>query len=172
METEKQNNYYVVNQFQANVPFLHPLKTAETLLFFRCVLGVKKGNIGLKWVDNSGREIISIRNNATLIYGINGQNTTSTSASNNNVINGVTIFISEKFKGSCEWYFKSDIAEFQLVYTNKIKLKTFIDKIRNLTKFSIFFSSSFKLLMTSSIDRRKTWRIWKSYFWQRFINWW
>ena len=98
---EKQN-YYVVNQFQANVPFLHPLKTAETLLFFRFVLGVKKGNIGLKWVDNSGREIISIRNNATLIYGINGQNTTSTSASNNNVINGVTIFISEKFKGSCE----------------------------------------------------------------------
>ena len=52
--------------------------------------------------DNSGREIISIQNNATLIYGINGQNKTSTSASNNNVINGVTIFISEKFKGSCE----------------------------------------------------------------------
>ena len=98
METEKQSNYYVVNQFQANVPFLHPLKTAETLLFFRCVLGVKKGNIGLKWIDNSGREIISIQNNATLIYGINGQNTTSTSASNN-VINRVTIFISEKFKG-------------------------------------------------------------------------
>ena len=54
---EKQN-YYVVNQFQANVPFLHPLKTAETLLFSRCVLGVNKGNIGLKWVDNPGREII------------------------------------------------------------------------------------------------------------------
>ena len=102
METEKQNNCYVVNQFQANVPFLHPLKTAETLLFFRCVLRVRKANNDLKWVDNSGREIISIRNNATLIYGINGQNTTSTSASNNNVINGVTIFISEKFKGSCE----------------------------------------------------------------------
>ena len=102
METEKQINYYILNQFQANVPFLHPLKTAETLLFFRFVLGVKKGNIGLKWVDNSGREIISIRNNATLIYGINGQNTTSTSASNNSVINGVTIFISEKFKGSCK----------------------------------------------------------------------
>ena len=98
METEKQTNYYVVNQFQANVPFRHPLKTVETLIFFRCVLEVKKGSIGLKWVDNSGREIISIRNNATLIYGINGQNTTSTSASNN-VINGVTIFISEKFKG-------------------------------------------------------------------------
>ena len=62
---------------------------------------VKKGNIGLKWVDDSGREIISIRNNTTLIYGINGQNTTSTSASNN-VINGVTIFISEKFKGLSE----------------------------------------------------------------------
>ena len=74
---------------------------AETLLFFRCVHGVNKGNIGLKWVDNSGREIISIRNNATLIYGINGQNTTLASASNNNVINGVTIFISDKFKGSC-----------------------------------------------------------------------
>ena len=59
---------------------------------------VKKGNIGLKWVDNSGREIISIRNNTTLIYGINVQNTTSTSASNDNVINGVTIFISEKFR--------------------------------------------------------------------------
>ena len=160
METEKQNNYHVINQFQANVPFLDPLKTAETLLFFRCVLGVKKGNIGLKWIDNSGREIISIQNNATLIYGINGQNTTSTSASNNNVINGVTIFISEKFKGSCEWYFKSDIAEFEFDYTNKIKLKTFIDKIRNLTKFSIFFSSSFKSLMTWSIDGRKTWRIW------------
>ena len=97
-----QNNYSVVNQFQANVPFLHPSKTAETLLFFLCVLGVKKENTGLKWVDNSGREIISIRNNATLIYGINAQNTTSTKASNNNVINGVTIFISEKFKGSCE----------------------------------------------------------------------
>ena len=102
MEAEKQNNCYVVNQFQANVPFLHPLKTAETLLFFRCVLGVKKGNNDLKWVDNSGREIINIRNNATLIDGINGQNTTSTSASNNDVINGVTIFIPEKFKGSCE----------------------------------------------------------------------
>ena len=83
MVTEKQTNYYVVNQFQANVPFRHPLKTAETLMFFRCVLGVKKGNIGLKWVDNSGREIKSIRNNATLIYGINEQNITSTSTSNN-----------------------------------------------------------------------------------------
>ena len=56
----------------------------------------------LKWVDNSFKEIISIRNNATLIYDINVQNTTLTSASNNNVINGVTIFISEKFNGSCE----------------------------------------------------------------------
>ena len=102
MEIEKQNNCYVVNQFQANVPFLHPLKTAETLLFFRCVLRVRKANNDLKWVDNSGREIISIRNNATLIDGINGQNTTLTSASNNSVINGVTIFIPEKFKGSCE----------------------------------------------------------------------
>ena len=159
MEPGKQNNYYVVNQFQADVPFLHPLKTVETLLLFWCVLGVKKGNIHLKWVDNSGREIISIRNNATLIYSINRQNTTSASASNN-VINGVTIFISEKFKGSCEWYFKSDIAEFEFDYTNKIKLKTFIDKIRNLTKFSIFFSSSFKRLMAGSIDGRKTWREW------------
>ena len=101
METEKQNNYFVANQFQADVPFLHPLKTAETLLFFRFVLGVKKGSIGLKWVDNPFREIINIRNNTKLIYGINVQNTTSTSTSNNNVINGVTIFISEKFKGSC-----------------------------------------------------------------------
>ena len=67
-------------------------------MFFRCVLGVKKGNIDLKWAGNAGWEIISIRNKATLIYGINGQNTTSTSASNT-VINGVTIFISEKFKG-------------------------------------------------------------------------
>ena len=115
METENQN-YYVVNQFQANVPFLHPLKTAETLLFFRFVLGVKKGNIGLKWFDNSGREIISIQNNATLKYGINGQKRTSTSASNNNIINLVSIFISEKFKGSCQCYFKSDIAEFELDY--------------------------------------------------------
>ena len=123
-------------------------------------------------LDNSGREIISIRNNATLIYGINAQNTTLTKVSNNNVINGVTIFISKKFKGSCEWYFKSDIAEFEFDYTNKIKLKTFIDKIRNLTKFSIFFSSSFKSLMTWSIDGRKTWRVWKTYFWQRFIDWW
>ena len=32
MGTEKQNNY-VVNQFQANVLFLHPLKMAETVLF-------------------------------------------------------------------------------------------------------------------------------------------
>ena len=59
-ETVKQTNYYVANQFQANVPFLHPLKMAEALLFFRFVLGVKKGNIGLKWVDNSDREIISM----------------------------------------------------------------------------------------------------------------
>ena len=80
METEKQNNYSVANQFQANVHFLHPLKTAETPLFIWYVLGVKNGNIGLKRVDNSGKEIISIRNNATLIYGINAQNTTSTSA--------------------------------------------------------------------------------------------
>ena len=151
METEKQNKYSVVNQFQANVPFLHPLKTAETLLLFWCVLGVKKGNIHLKSVDNSGREIISIRNNATLIYGINGQNTTSTSASNN-VINGVTIFIL--------LYFKLDIVEFEFDYTNKTKLKTFTDKIRNLTKFSIVFSFSFKPLMTWSIDGRKTWRVW------------
>ena len=66
METEKQNNYYVVNQFLANVPFLRPLKTAETLLFFRCVLGEKKGTIGLKWVDNSFREIISITTLSTV----------------------------------------------------------------------------------------------------------
>ena len=65
-----------------------------------------------------------------------------------------------------------DIAEFQFDYTNRIKLKTFIDKIRNLTKFSIFFSSSFKSLMTWSIDGRKTWRVWKTYFWHRFIDWW
>ena len=74
-ETEKQNNYYVVNQFQANVTFLHALKTAENLLFFLCVLVVKKGNIGIKWVDNSCREIISIRKNVTLSYCINVQNT-------------------------------------------------------------------------------------------------
>ena len=123
MKTEKQNNYYVVNQFQANVPFLHPLKTAETFLFFRCVLGVKKGNIGLKSVDNSGKEIISIRNNATLVYGINGQSATSASASNNNVINHFTIFISEKFKGSCQWYFKLNIAEFEFDYANKNKIE-------------------------------------------------
>ena len=157
--SEKQNNYYFVNQFQANIPFLHPLKMAETLLFLRCVLAVKKGNIGLKWVDNSFREI-SIRNNATSIYGINVQNTTSTSASNKNVINGVTIFISEKFNGSCKWYFKSDIAEFEFDYTSKIKLKAFVVKIRNLTKFSIFFSSSFKHLITWSTEGRKTWRVW------------
>ena len=147
METEKQTNYYVVNQFQANVPFQHPLKTAETLMFFSMCPWAKERKHWPKWVDNSGREIIGIRENATLIYGINGQNTTSASASNKNLINGVTIFISQKFKGSCEWHFKSDIAEFEFDYTNKIKLKTFIDKIRNLTKFSIFFSSSFKPLM-------------------------
>ena len=148
METEKQNNCSVVNQFQANVAFPHPIKTADALLFYRCVPGVKKGNIGLKWADNSGREMISIRNSATLIYGKNVQNTTCTSASNNNVINGVTIFISEKFKGSCECYFKLHNAEFEFDYTNKIKLKTFTDKIRNLTTFSIFFSFLVKPLMT------------------------
>ena len=116
METEKQTNYYVVNQFQEIVHLLHPLKTAETLLFFWCVLVVKKGNIDLKWVDNSGREITSIWNNTTLIYGINGQNKTSASASSNNVINSVTIFISEKFKCSCQWYFKSDIVEIEFDY--------------------------------------------------------
>ena len=51
METETQTNYYVVNQFPANVPFRHTLKTVETLMFFRYVLGVKKEKIGLKWVD-------------------------------------------------------------------------------------------------------------------------
>ena len=160
METEKQTNYYIANQFQTNVPLQHPLKTAETLMFFRYFPGAKKGNIGLKWVDNSGREIISIRNNSTLIYGINGQNTTSTSP-RNNVINGVTIFIFEKFKGLCEWYFKLDIAEFEFDYAKKIKLKTFIDKICNVTEFSIFFSSSFfKPLMTWSFGGRTTWRVW------------
>ena len=168
METEKQTNYYVVNQFQTNVHFWHPLKTAE-ILFFRCVLGVKKGSIGLKWVDNSGREIICIQNNATLIYSINGQKITSRSASNN-VTNSATIFIPAKFKGLWEWYFKSNIAEFELDYAKKIKSKTFIDKIRNLTKFSILFSSSFKHslfyrlwfkpLMTWSFDGRKAWRVW------------
>ena len=39
MEPGKQNNYYVVNQFQADVPFLHPLKTVETLLIFDVSLG-------------------------------------------------------------------------------------------------------------------------------------
>ena len=109
------------------------MKTAETLLFFLWVLGVKKENIGLKWVVNIDREIISIRNNTTLIYGINVQNKTSISASNSNVINGITIFISEKFK-------KIQIAEFEFGNTSKIKLKTFIYKIGNLRKFSIFFS--------------------------------
>ena len=160
METKKRNNYSAVNQFQANVPFLHPLKTAETLLIFWCVIRVKKGNIGLKWVDNSGRETISMRNSATLIDGLNAQNTTSTSASNNNVINSVPIFVSEKFEDLCEWYFKSDIAEFEFDCTNKTKLKTFTDKMRNLTKFSIFFSFPFKPLMTWSIYGRKTWRAW------------
>ena len=32
-------------------------------------------------------------------------------------------------------------------WITQTKLKTFIDKVLNLTKFSIFFSSSFKLLM-------------------------
>ena len=130
-------------------------KRQKPSCFFWCVLWVKKGNIDLKWVNNSGREIIRIRKNAALIYGINGQNASSKSASNN-VINGVTIFISQKFRGSCEWYFKSDIAEFEFDYTSKIKLKPFINKIGNLTKFSIFFSSSFKSLMTWRIDGRKT----------------
>ena len=160
METEKQNNYSILNQFRANLPLLHSLKTAETLLFFWCVLGLKKGNIDLKWVDNSGREILRIRNKTTLTYDINAQNATSTSASNNNVINGATIFISEKFKGSCEWQFKSDIAEFKFDYMNKIKLKTFIDKIRNLTKFSIVFSFSSKPSKTWSIDGTKTLTVW------------
>ena len=99
MGREKQNNYYVVNQFLANVPFLHPLKTGETLLLFRCAIRIKKRKIGQKRVNNLDKEIISIRNNATLIYGIN----LIQLASNNNVISGITIFISEKitqqFKG-------------------------------------------------------------------------
>ena len=71
-----------------------------------------------------------------------------TSTSNNNVINGVNVFISEELKGSLEWYFKSDTAGCEFGYSNKIKLKTLIDKISNLTKFSIFFSPLFKPLMT------------------------
>ena len=42
----------------------------------------------------------------------------------------------------------NQILQFQFDYRNKIKLKTFINKIRNFTKFSIFFPSSFKPLMT------------------------
>ena len=157
METEKQNNYSVANQFQTIVHFLHPLKMTETLLFIWYVLGVKKGNIGLKRVDNSGKEIISIRNNATLIYGINAQNTTSTSASNN-VINGVTIFISEKFKG-LQVILSIKYCRIWIWSRKKNKIEN-IGKIRNLTKFSIFFFSTFKPLMIWSSDGRKTWRIW------------
>ena len=40
------------------------------------------------------------------------------------------------------------LQDLNLDYTNKIKLKTIIDKIHNLTKFYIFFSFSFKPLMT------------------------
>ena len=82
--------------------FSTPLENGRNPLVFLMCPWVKKGNIGLKLVDISGREIISIRDNTKLIYGINGQNATSTSASNSNVISRVTIFISEKFKGSCE----------------------------------------------------------------------
>ena len=74
----------------------------QMFLFYTPSKRVKKGNIGLKWVDNSGRETISMRNSARLIDGLNAQNTSSTSASNNNFINSVTIFFSEKFKGLCE----------------------------------------------------------------------
>ena len=34
----------------------------------------------------------------------------------------------------CECCFKSDIAEFEFDHAKKIKLKTFIDKMRNLNK--------------------------------------
>ena len=43
MGTEKQNNYYVVNQFQANVPFLHPFKNVRNpFVFPMCPWGKKK----------------------------------------------------------------------------------------------------------------------------------
>ena len=48
------------------------------------------------------------------------------------------IFISEKFKGSCEIYFKSDIAEFEFDYRNKIKLKT-SKKYVTLPSFPFYF---------------------------------
>ena len=60
----------LLTNFRQMFLFDTPWKRQKPSCFFRCVLGVKKGNIGLKWVDNSGREILSIRNNATLIYGI------------------------------------------------------------------------------------------------------
>ena len=109
------------------------------------MLGVKKGNISLKWVNNSGMEIISIRNNATLIYGINRQNTTSANASNN-VIKGVTIFTSKKFKGLCEWCFKSDIAEFEFDYVKKI-----IHQKHSWTKYVILLSFPFSFLLRLSL---------------------
>ena len=133
----------LLTNFRQMFLFDTPWKRQKSSCFFRCVLGVKKGNIGLKWVDNSGMEI-SIRNNATLIYGINGQNTTSTSASNN-VINGVTIFISEKFKGLYEWNFKSDIAESEFDYAEKINWK------HSSTKYVILLSFPFSFLLHLSL---------------------
>ena len=172
METEKQTNYYVVNQFQANVPFLHPLKTAETLMFFSMCPWAKERKHWPKWVDNSGREIIGIRENAALIYGINGQNTTSASASNN-AINGVNIFISGKCKGLCEWYFKSDIAEFEFDYVKQIKLKTFIDKNVILQTFPFSFLLRLSLWWPEVLtEGRPEGYDWITYFRHRFIDWW
>ena len=115
---ESKTTTMLLTNFRQMFIFYIPWKRQKPCCFW-CILGVKKGNIDLKWVDNSGREIISIRNKATLIYSINGQNTTSTSASNNNVINGVTIFISEKFKVSCEWSLNQILQSFNLITRTK-----------------------------------------------------
>ena len=154
MGREKQNNYYVVNQFLANVPFLHPLKTGETLLLFRCAIRMKKRKIGQKRVNNLDKEIISIRNNATLIYGINLIQLRQLLAITTLSAVSLSSFPRKShsnLKVNLQWFnsrrFVRVILPIRYWLHEQDKVENIIDKIRNFTKVFIFFSSSFKSLM-------------------------
>ena len=58
-----------INQFQASVPFLYPLKTSKVKRFF----DVFRGYVGLKWVKYNYRWLWKVRNpnNHRLLFNVN-----------------------------------------------------------------------------------------------------
>ena len=44
--------YFLVNPFVPNAPFLYPLKTSENRKIFWCFQGMEKGGIGKEWANN------------------------------------------------------------------------------------------------------------------------